>query len=454
MRGAPYLPGRPGRTSGLGAWTQGLLAVTAGAWALAPVGGVELSLWILTVAGFVAVAAGINRPAVCALGLGMLCTLDPVSRLFLMTGGLLRWNTLNYVLVLLAILFARHVIAAATPPVLLLGGLMLLLGFEIVLSAQPELGVQHVLPMVAAFGLLACFVRASGEPRIWRAMALVNGALAGLGGLAFFALQTPLINRNAWGWFPLTALLSIAVASAAAPRGAGFVLLLLAFVNLTWTFLSASRGDLLVGLVAAASIVLAGRAAGRRLTAATIAGVVALAIGSHFTDLSDRAMARLGMLTADETLRQRTSGRSDLALGGWYIFLDHPLGVGTGGFPAAWAALSDRTDLSFQRGKQFNAHSGWVKTLAENGVPGVALLLAFVLSFSIPALRGLGRYRWLGALTTILLATALLTTEFQGKGIWFLVAGTMAITGARRVRRVAATRSRPPVPESWRVAHG
>jgi hypothetical protein len=454
VRGTPSAPPRR-RLSALQAWTRGLLAATAVAWALAPIRGVELSLWILTAAGLAAVLAGLRRPPVCALGLGLLCTLDPVSRLFLMTGGLLRWNSLNYLLIVLAVLFARHVIAAAVPPVVLLGGLTLLLGFEIVLSSQPDLGLQHVLPVAATFGLVACFVRAAGEPRLWRAMALVNGAAAGLGGLAFFALQTPLINRNAWGWFPLTALFSIALASAAGTRGSGFTLLLLAFVNLTWAFLSASRGDLLVGLIATGFIVLAGRAPGRRMIAATVAAVVAIAIASHFVALSDEAVARLGRLTtSDGSLRERTSGRSDLALGGWYIFLDHPLGVGTGGFPAAWAALGDHEGLSgFQRHKEFNAHSGWVKTLAENGLPGFVLLLLFVLSFSLPALRGRGSTRALGVMTTLIFATALLTTEFQSKGLWFLAAGTIALGGLRIVRRVTVARSRPAA-EPWRVAHG
>lgn len=444
----------PRRLPPLQAWTRGLLALTVAAWAAAVIGGVELSLWILTLAGFAAVAAGFRRPAVGALGIAVLCTLDPVTRLFLMTGGLLRWNTLNYVLILLACLFVRHLLRTGGTPLPLLAALTALFGLEIVISPHPETGMENLIPVLASFGLIACFVRARSEPGVWHAMALVTGTIGALGGFMFFALQEPLINRNAWGWFPLTALVAIALASATAPRGAGFVLLLLASANLMWTFLSASRGDLLVGLLVAASIVLAGRAAKRRLIAATVATAAAIAIGSHFADLSDRAMARLGMLTADDSLRQRTSGRSDLARGGWYIFLEHPLGIGTGGFPAAWAALRDRPDLTFQRGKEFNAHSGWVKTLTENGLPGFALLLAFVLSFSIPAARGCGPARWLGVVTTAVLATALLTTEFQGKGIWFLAAGTMAIGGVPQVRRRVATgRLRAPVPQPH-VAHG
>ncbi|HEX7087912.1 MAG TPA: O-antigen ligase family protein [Vicinamibacterales bacterium] len=438
----------------LRAWTRGLIALTVVAWAAAPFAGVELSLWILTLAGFAAVAAGYTKPAVGALGIAVLCTLDPVTRLFLMSGGLLRWNTLNYLLILLAFVYVRHLLRTGGASLSLLAALTALFGLEIAISAHPETGLENVIPVAAAFGLIACLSRARGEPQVWHAMALVTGTIGALGGFAFFALHETLINRNAWGWFPLTALLAIALASAASPRGSGFILVLLAFVNLTWTFLSASRGDLVVGLVVTVAIVLAGRAAGRRLVAATVAAAAAIAIGSHFIDLSDRAMARLGMLTADDTLRQRTSGRSDLMRGGWYIFLDHPLGVGTGGFPAAWATLTDRPELTFHRGKAFNAHSGWVKTLAENGVPGFALLLAFVFSFSVRALRGFGPGRWLGFVTTLVIATALLTTEFQGKGIWFLAAGTMALGGVRRIRRVAVTRSRLPARQPWRVAHG
>src|SRR5690606_19005249 len=170
----------------LRAWTRGLIALTVVAWAAAPFGGVELSLWILMVAGFAAVAAGFTRPAVGALGIGVLCTLDPVTRLFLMSGGLLRWNTLNYLLILLACVYARHLLRTGGAAVPLLAALTALFGLEIVASPHPELGLENVITVAAAFGLIACLVRARGEPRVWHAMALVTGTIGALGGFTFF----------------------------------------------------------------------------------------------------------------------------------------------------------------------------------------------------------------------------------------------------------------------------
>jgi O-antigen ligase len=419
------------RATSLDVWTRGLLLVIATAWAASVIVGLMPVLEVLTLVGFGTALIGLRLPAVGILGIGMLCTLDAVSRLFVLTGGLLRWNTFNYLLVAAAVLFLPYLRTVSRGQLALLLSFTALLALELTISAEPALGVQHLLGLLALFGLLALLARAGPSPELWQSMALVNGTLAGLGGLVFFVTQTDLINRNAWGWFPLTAILSIALA--AGTSGAGhvrFSLVLLAFVNLVWLFLSASRGDLIVGVLAILFVIVSGRGIGRGLVYAAAGAAVVVVLVGRFVPLADEAFARLDKLTqTDTSLRARTSGRSDLALGGWYIFVEHPFGVGTGGFARAWAELGVREGLSdFQRGEEFSAHAGWVKTLAENGVPGFGLLLAFVASFAVIGWGQTNKQlRLLGLLTTAVVATAFLSTEFQSKGVWFLTAGTMTL---------------------------
>src|SRR5205085_6576527 len=123
------------------------------------------------------------------------------------------------------------------------------------------------------------------------------------------------------------------------------------------------------------------------------------------------------------------SGRSDLGLGGYYIFLEHPLGVGTGGFAASWATLGARDRLSgFKQGEEFPAHSGWIKVLAENGLPGIVLLVLYTYSFLRGGLRAHDRrVRGLSLMVGVALGVAFLSTEFQGKGFWFVAAGATAL---------------------------
>jgi O-antigen ligase len=157
-------------------------------------------------------------------------------------------------------------------------------------------------------------------------------------------------------------------------------------------------------------------------------------VSTAFTDLQRSSISRIEKLfDPGRSMTGRTSGRSDLALGGWYIFLENPLGVGTGGFGKAWANLGRREGLSeFRRGVEFQAHSAWVKVLVENGVPGAVLLAAFILSFTAAGLtspiRGAAS---LGLLVTITISTALLSTEFQSKGVWFLAAGATVVLSLR-----------------------
>ena len=79
------------------------------------------------------------------------------------------------------------------------------------------------------------------------------------------------------------------------------------------------------------------------------------------------------------TLEEATSRHSVLIAGGWQVFRENPLGVGAGGYALAAAP---ETMPAFE-GTPMQAHSAWVKTLAENGIPEAALLAVFVASLAV-----------------------------------------------------------------------
>jgi O-antigen ligase len=174
--------------------------------------------------------------------------------------------------------------------------------------------------------------------------------------------------------------------------------------------------------------------------------VIGLFILANYADVESTMLGRLDRtFDASLSVEERTTGRFDLARGGWYLFLDNPFGVGTGAFSEAWSKLGHRGELSgFGEGVKKESHSGWIKILAENGVPGILLLLALVCSFAIEGWRRHNRNLiLLGLFASTFLGISFLSTEFQSKGIWLLVATLLAVFSL-----VARRRSRSaPVPQ-------
>ena len=166
-------------------------------------------------------------------------------------------------------------------------------------------------------------------------------------------------------------------------------------------------------------------------------------IASHFAEQSEYVAARFDKsVSSDVSMSSRTSGRSDLAIGGWRMFLEHPfIGVGTGGYALAWKNLDNREGLSnYAADRASQAHSAWVKTLAESGVPGTLMLVAFVLSFVVMGYSGGERpLFYLGLLVTVTMVVAFISTEFQGKGLWFFSAGATVVL-TQEMKRLRAER--------------
>jgi O-antigen ligase len=385
------------------------------------------------VIGFAAAAIGLVRPVIGLFGVGMLCALSCPTRVYLMTGGLLRGNSLDYWLLLVALLgipcLARHTNVQNR----IMQAFVLLLAAEIVFSPDLFKGVLHWLRVASALGMFVCFVRAAQDENVWHWIGVINGVLGGAGGFVYWLQhdQLPYIDPNAWGYFPLTAIFSICLASTfgTTSRSRQFLLGLLAVVNFAWVFLTASRGCILVGACCLLYLTLQIPGILRRFVWTSGAALLAVVLGFAFGDRLDMSVNRItNLLNTQESLRDRTSGRSDLALGGWRIFLDHPLGVGTGGFNSTWADREfDYSGLRAVRGEQSDAHSAWIRTLAENGVPGIALFAVYVFSFAVVGWRRGRRQMFFGFTVTAALGAAFLSTEFYNTGLWFLAVGASVI---------------------------
>ncbi len=406
-------------------WGKRLLFLSVATWAAGLAIGFETSLVVLTLVGFAAAIGGLRRPVLGLLGVSMLCTLDSVSRAYLMTGGLLRWNAFNYWLVVVMLLHLGWLVRLRDPQIRLLQVFIVLLTVELVFSTDLTGGAQHVLNIATVFGLLIYFARASRDREVWYWSAMVSGVVSGLGSLVFYLQQEslPTINANAWSFFPLTSLFAACVYFARpVRRRRSRLLVILAFVNAGWVFLSGSRGSIFICVVCLLFILARLRQVQGSALTLVAAALVVIAIAGQFVGQERQAVSRLtNLFDRERSMMNRTSGRWDLALGGWYIFLDHPLGVGTGGFPQAWAALRNRQEISAFEGAEKQAHSGWIKVLAENGIPGILVFIAFVLSFAVLGWRQRRAGMFLpGLLVTLVLSVAFLADEFQGKGLWYL----------------------------------
>lgn len=417
-------------------------------WASVPLLGLSAAVAILAAVGALLALWGVFRPAVGLLGVAMLCPLDVLIRVFL-TGGWLPWNSFNYLLLLVMILHVGLLCRRREHPVWLMMLLCGLMTVQLAISPAPAGGVLTILNAASVFGLLVYFVRSRRHPRSWYWLGVVGGTMGACGGFQGM-LYGMWMNANAWAYLPLTAMLATCLAFpfAAQYRRGRSLLQLLAAANLCWVYLTGSRGSLLVALTCACFLFVQERRLGRRALAVSVAVFVGLGALVAFSDLQQRALYRIhALFDSQRTLANRTSGRSTLALGAWQLFQRHPLGVGTGGFPRHWARFNVEERMQDGWVRETSAHSAWVMTLAENGLPGILLLIGFVMSFALAGWRRRARRVFpIGVLTTMVLATAFLSTEFSPKGLWMVAAGATVLLYHRVIDRRTGCVVWPPRP--------
>ena len=271
-------------------------------------------------------------------------------------------------------------------------------------------------------------------------------------GAIYFWQKTgiPYIDRNGLSYFFLTAIFTICLAFPFAQREKRGPLYLGALATLCgcWVFLTTSRGGTLIGLFAALCLLAEIKGLKQRLMIMACGAVVAIGVLGQFTEIQDKSVGRITkLMDGDRTWSSRTSGRSELMRGAFDIFWNHPFGVGTGGYSVTWSDMSrDKGRYAFGAGKESSAHSAWTKTLAENGVPGCLLLFCFVFSFAYEGWR-LRRHglAMIGLLPTVAFSFAFLTSEFQGKGLWFVAAGVAVLLSRASAIHLPSRRSMRPV---------
>ena len=183
-----------------------LVALIAMVWLASFAIGFQAALMILTLVGFGGAILGVLRPQLGLLATGLLCTLDAPTRVLLMTGGLWRWNTFNYWLLVVLVLFLPLVLRWRGGTIRVLQALLAILALGLVISPDAVAGVQHILSITAVLALTVYFSRASPRAATLYWLALVCGVASVLGSFAFLVQQAtlPYVNANALVYLPLT----------------------------------------------------------------------------------------------------------------------------------------------------------------------------------------------------------------------------------------------------------
>jgi O-antigen ligase len=422
-------------TQQLKVWGTYLVLLCGGIPFLALIFGFNIALQMLMLLGLALTLLKFNTP-IGVFGLGILCVLDPFARVYILEGGFLRWNSFNYLLLIIIAFHTPFLLRWNTWQYRAFQALVLIMLVQLMQSVSIVDGIQEILGVVSFIGLLCGFAYV-GSPGsgFWNWFSLITATLSTSLGFVFLLLFKSLsyINPNAWSYAQICGLFAIflGLKFSKSSRDSS-ILILLAFLNMLIIFLSGSRGSMILGLAALLFIFFEQRASFTRrvfyIIVATISAAVMLTV---FVDFQSVALERIAnTFDTSRTLANRTSGRIDLFIGGWNIFLENPLGVGTGNFREAWVDIGTLNGAlsSALTGSAHPAHSGWIVVLSEHGIPGFICLLGFLLPF----LRAGWQQRRqdmfvLGLFVFVSLSLAWLTTEYQTKSIWMLAAAACVL---------------------------
>lgn len=395
-------------------------------WGASIVVGFETGLTILTIVGFALALVGLFSPALGLMAIGIISAVDPVSRVYLYTGGAARFNSLNYWLFFVILLAIPFLIRVNDPHNRFLELFIFMLTVELLASTNVMKGVQEILDIASTFGLLVYLARAIDDEQAFYWMGIVAGIVGAAGGLVFNLQMNnlPYINPNSWAFMPLSSIFCLCLGFHYAKKlhRPLLIFLILTTVNFVWIFLSASRGNMLTGLVCLIYMIISMRKAAWAPLLIGLALIVGYFLTTQLTNQQNYALQRINLLfDPNASLVDKTSGRSTLAQAGWEIFTNNLLGIGTGSFREEYANFDPR-------GRVRPSHSAWITTLAENGIPGMLILGVYVCSFLIIGWQKRKEGLLLiGGLVTISLAVCFVTKEFYGRGLWFLAAGGTVI---------------------------
>lgn len=447
-RHAPVLR-RPGERLASERWGRLLFGLLLGSAVVAAAAGPVPALLAATTLALAVAALGVWYPVPGFLAIGVLCALDAAAGPVLQSLGWWRWNTINYALLVAALLCTPFLLRVTDLATRCLTALLLLSIVLLAPSADRAAGAQLILELLAYWGILAYLIRAPSAAAAWYWFGVGAGTAGALAGAAFVLGAGPAawaVNPNVWSQAPLTGLFAVCLALARLGQGRrGRVpLYVLAAVDAAWVFLSASRGSMSLALVCLAYLVTTAGGLRRAVTVALGGLLLTSALVSRFPVLGAAAVARVELLLdRDASMRVRTSGRDELLRGGLRLAREHPAGLGTGAFAGAWTGVAVAgSGLRFRRGEASVAHSAWVRVLVETGVAGALLLAGFVLAIAGSALlQRNGATRAIGLLAATVVALGFASTDVHSKGLWLLAAGAIVLLHRRRVP--ARRRARP-----------
>ena len=423
---------------------------------IAVVFGFQEGVWLLLAVGVATLLLGINRPTVAVLSIGMLVMLD--FHIHELSGvSWVRWNTLIFLFIIVFGLYYPLILRRLYLQVRLAAILVLIMGVWLLFSTSRFDGVQHILNIFIMFAMIPFFARLVRQGEDWYWFGVTIGVGAILVNLAYY-LFTPssdLGGINSLAQSPLTGHMSVALVYHTVQsfyrRG---ILLLVASVTFGLVFLSASRGATIVALIPMAYLLISTLPFGFARTVVTNIGsqrllAMRLAIGTTilvfgalitvgtFPEFRNKTVSKFQIvLDTDLPLRERTNLRSVVISAGWDSFREHPMGIGTGSFNDYFVRLrhqNSRGDIL-----SLSAHSAWSKVMAENGVFGLALLAAFVLSFAYTGSRAGAssrHLRLLGVTITLVLGVSLLFTLFDNKGFWLVAAAGTVLLNTQKPSR-------------------
>jgi len=213
----------------------------------------------------------------------------------------------------------------------------------------------------------------------WNPKVIVGNAYA-----PFYRVNSVFWDPSIYGRYLAVAILAALVPALFTRRGRELAALvgLIAFtwVGLLFSFSQSSFLALVVGVLAAATLVWRWKAA----LAVGLVAAVLLSVGFATPRVRSTLLHK-----SKTSFNHATSGRASLVNQGVRIALAHPVGgVGVGGFKRAYA---DRTGLKGQEPRKAASHSTPVTVAAETGFLGLALLVWLVGAALVAAFRGLGR---------------------------------------------------------------
>jgi O-antigen ligase len=305
--------------------------------------------------------------------------------------------------------------------------------------------------------VLATLIESVEDLRTVLFVLVAASALTGVFGLATYAfgissqLQGGRPNGGAGdpNFFALYQVIALpatlALAVSTGKRWLRIVLAIAVLIIIASIFVSESRGGLLaLAVVMLLVILLPARAMFRSRRQKVTLLLVLLVTGA--VALAATGAPVVGRIESIQTSDPTGSGRLDLWKAGWTSIKDRPvLGLGYGSFSAAVPQLLHETPgidfrhLELRPDRASGAHSVYVGTLAELGIPGLALLICLLLSTLRHLVRTARKAREAGAIFVARVANAILlsligwavaatflSTE-TSRSLWALLAVALAL---------------------------